>query len=138
MNLLPRLTKAADRLCHVANHEPFLQIPGMLFASFDRYWKSPDNNACLTGNAQFACFLYRLYQETNKSEYLETANKIIDILKCTQVTQSKIREISGAIAGSFPIYSGYLNLAYPNWAAKFFADGLVMKNQRLNNFNIPA
>jgi hypothetical protein len=40
----------------------------------------------------------------------------------------------GAIAGSAPIWGRYSMFEYPNWAAKFFADALMLK---LAHINIP-
>ena len=37
------------------------------------------------------------------------------------------RRIRGGIAGAYPIWGGYERLGYPNWAAKFFADALMLQ-----------
>jgi hypothetical protein len=34
--------------------------------------------------------------------------------------------VRGGIAGSLPIWGDYSRFEYPNWAAKFFADALLM------------
>ena len=34
--------------------------------------------------------------------------------------------VRGGIAGSSPIWGDYSRFEYPNWAAKFFADALLM------------
>jgi hypothetical protein len=34
--------------------------------------------------------------------------------------------VRGAIAGSAPIWGAYSRFEFPNWAAKFFADALMM------------
>ena len=36
------------------------------------------------------------------------------------------RELRGGIAGSAPIWGDYSRFEFPNWAAKFFADALMM------------
>jgi hypothetical protein len=33
----------------------------------------------------------------------------------------------GAIKGSWPCYGAYERLSYPNWAAKFYADTLMLE-----------
>lgn len=138
LDIISRLTKPADTLCNIATKKPLLRIPGMLPTSFDENWNSKDKNSCLTGNAQFACFLYRLYQVTGNKNYQDTADIILNALKKTQITARDFPEISGAIAGSYPIYSGYLNLAFPNWATKFFSDALIMKTYRKEVFTPPV
>ena len=35
--------------------------------------------------------------------------------------------IKGAIPGAFPIYGWYTPFCYPNWAAKFFVDSLLLE-----------
>ena len=35
--------------------------------------------------------------------------------------------IKGAIPGAFPIYGWYAPFCYPNWAAKFFVDSLLLE-----------
>ncbi|MGQ9670733.1 MAG: hypothetical protein ACUVWY_11285 [Desulfosoma sp.] len=37
----------------------------------------------------------------------------------------------GGVAGSSPIWGAYARFEFPNWAAKFFADALLMKTADL-------
>ena len=101
----------------------------MLPSSFDRYWQSY-KNSCLTGNLQFACFLYRLQYITGNGRYNEIADMILAAVQGTQLTGTDLASVDGAIAGSYPIYSGYLSLAYPNWATKFLVDAIILKQQK--------
>jgi hypothetical protein len=39
--------------------------------------------------------------------------------------------LRGAVAGSSPIFGRYMAFRYPNWAAKFFMDALMFRNDRL-------
>jgi hypothetical protein len=36
-------------------------------------------------------------------------------------------EVRGGIAGSWPIWGAYSRFEFPNWAAKFFADALMLE-----------
>ena len=36
------------------------------------------------------------------------------------------RNVRGAVAGSYPIWGGYIRFGFPNWAAKFLADAIMM------------
>ena len=35
--------------------------------------------------------------------------------------------VRGGMPGSFPINGGYMTYRYPNWAAKFFMDALMLE-----------
>ena len=137
LDLLPHLLPVAGTLSEVAANRPLFGITGMLPSSFDRYWQSSDKNSCLTGNLQFACFLYRL-QYIRNGRYNEIADMILAAVQGTQLTGTDLASVDGAIAGSYPIYSGYLSLAYPNWATKFLVDAIILKQQKGSAINIPA
>ncbi len=96
-------------------------LPGTLGPS----WESGDRYICLTGNAQFAIICLRLYELEGGAHYLTAARTLLDIVKNTQYLEHGDPGIRGAVAGSFPIWGGYLPFWYPNWAAKFFADALM-------------
>lgn len=100
-----------------------LQLPGMISES----WEKADDSACLTGNAQFAVVLYRLYKITDADKYYFSATTLLNIVKKTQILTGKITPYKNAIAGSYPVWGEYHPYEYPNWAAKFFADALLEK-----------
>jgi len=129
--ILPAVIKSADALCKALQEQPLLGIAGMVPAAFNEEWKSSANDSCLTGNAQLACFLYRLSHVTSNMLYRDIADTVMSATKRTQLVGSNLLPIDGAIAGSFPISHGYMANAYPNWASKFFADAMLMKM----NFN---
>jgi len=101
---------------------------GYCSGTYDRDWKSGGRFACLTGSAQFALILLRLYTISGREKYFETAQKLIRFL-CRRQALSGASEIRGAIAGSYPIWGGYQRFAYPNWAAKFFIDALLLQKE---------
>lgn len=114
------------------------RIPGMLPAAFDDRWQSRAFYSCLTGNAQIAVCLTRLAQITRQEEYLKSASVLIDTLKRTQNYQGKDAREAGGIAGSFPFYGSYESGQFPNWAAKFFADSLIMRIKQKDQWWIQA
>lgn len=138
LKILPAVIKAADGLCAAVAAHPVRGIAGMVPTSFNSSWTSRDQHSCLTGNAQIACFLFRLFQHTQNPRYAEVARLITNTLKLTHNVETSIPAINGAVAGSFPIYTGYLANAYPNWAAKFFADALLMQINLSKNLAILA
>jgi hypothetical protein len=68
----------------------------------------------------------RLAQEGGASELRENARRAIDYVKRTQKLADANDAVRGGIAGSSPIWGDYSRFEYPNWAAKFFADALMM------------
>jgi uncharacterized protein YyaL (SSP411 family) len=97
-------------------------LPGNL----DSNWQPAAKYSCLTGNVQMAIIWLKIFQLNNDHHYLDTAKKIITQLKHLQNTQSLNSGIHGGIAGSYPIWGSYMQFSYPNWAAKFFADALML------------
>jgi hypothetical protein len=82
--------------------------------------------ACITGVAQMAICWRRLFQITGTQEYREAAARAIAYMKRTQRAEENDDIVRGAIPGSAPIWGGYSRFEFPNWAAKFFADALMM------------
>lgn len=103
---------------------------GYCAGKYDREWKPRARFACLTGSAQFALILLRLYMISGREKYIETAQTLTRFL-CRRQALSGAPEIRGAIAGSSPIWGGYQRFAYPNWAAKFFIDALLLQKEIL-------
>lgn len=98
-----------------------------LSGRYDSDWKPVARYSCLTGDAQLAIIWLKLYQFTNNPLYLDNSLKILDQLKTTQNLKSRNPGIMGGIAGSYPIWGAYMQYAYINWATKFFADALMLK-----------
>ena len=71
------------------------------------------------------CWL-RLHQITGEEPWREAARKAIDFVKRTQRLEASDAVVRGAIPGSSPIWGAYSRFEFPNWAAKFFADALLM------------
>jgi len=100
-----------------------------LYASYNGDWKSKDNYTCLTGNAQASLIWLRIFEITKDPRFLNAALRMNAFLKTTQNLYSKNPGIRGGIKGSHPIYGGYCPLFYINWAAKFFADTLLLEEK---------
>ncbi len=82
---------------------------------------------CLTGNIQLSIVWMKLYEITGNLGYLESAFRMLNFIKTLQNIKIKKKGIRGGIKGAFPTYGSYSMFKYPNWAAKFFADALMMK-----------
>ena len=99
---------------------------GWLAGTFDQQWKPGASYCCLTGLAQMALDWMRLAQERRRPALREHARLGLAWLKRRQRVHDDDPVVRGAIAGSAPIWGRYSMFEFPNWAAKFFADALMM------------
>jgi len=100
-------------------------LPGRFFSD----WAPGGLSSCLTGSAQIAIVCYRLAEHTGLTQYRVAADKLVNFLKALQLRKSEETNANGAIAGSFPLFGGYMRAGYPNWATKYFLDGLLLQEQ---------
>jgi len=110
---------------------------GSLAGRFDEAWTPTGRWSCLTGDAQTAIVCFRLYEATHDRTWRDAAAKINRFLMSVQPTDSPNAGILGGIAGSYPIWGEYAPFEFPNWAAKFFADALMLET-RLAEADAPA
>jgi len=111
------------------NKEESFQNRVPLPATLDEKWESKDYYSCLTGDAQIAILLLKIYAICKIPMFWDAAFRLIENLKIKQSVDSKDKFIRGAIAGSYPIWGRYSRFCYPNWATKFFADALMLKRK---------
>jgi uncharacterized protein YyaL (SSP411 family) len=102
---------------------------GFLRARYGPGWRSDLNWSCLTGDAQMAILWQRFYQLTGEPAYLQAAEMTNTYVKQSQNRGASLPGVAGGIAGSQPIYGDYEPYRNLNWAAKFFADSLMLSIQ---------
>lgn len=102
-------------------------IAGRLSAN----WESCVTWDCITGDAQLAIAWLRAASMTGKDKYEKSAQKVIAFIKGTQNLVHTNPGIRGGIKGSFPFEGDYGQYELLNWAAKFFCDALLMRNNAL-------
>lgn len=102
---------------------------GFLRGRFYADWEPASLSSCLTGSAQLAVVCYGLFECTGGRQYWDAAERIVNYLKALQVTSSPNPCISGALAGSFPLFGGYMTAGYPNWATKYLLDALMLQDR---------
>ncbi len=112
--------RAADALMQRQKDDGFLR------ARYGSGWRSDLDWSCLTGNAQAAIVWLKFYALTSDAQYATAAREAIEYTKRTQDRRSHQAGIYGGIAGSHPAFGGYEPFRYLNWAAKFFADSLIL------------
>ena len=118
---LEAAVKAATPLMKV--QRPDGSLPG----SFNKEWKSSVKWSCLTGNSQMSIIWQKLFLVTKQKEFSDAARKSNEYMKTVQSLTSLNPGIRGGIPGAFPVYGWYAPFCFPNWAAKFFVDALMLE-----------
>jgi hypothetical protein len=109
-----------------------METKGRLAGAYDlnlngRYWYT-----CLTGNCQLSIIWMKLFEVLKDKRFLDGAITALEFVISKQRMHPLDQNVRGAIAGSSPIWGRYLTLRYPNWAAKFYLDALMLAHQFLN------
>jgi len=99
---------------------------GWLAGTYDDGWKPTASYSCLTGVAQMSLNWLRLAQDCAQGDLRDAAQRGIAYVKRNHYLDDRDEIAQGAVAGSAPIWGGYSRFEFPNWAAKFFADALMM------------
>jgi folate-dependent phosphoribosylglycinamide formyltransferase PurN len=104
-------------------------LPGIL----DYRWRGISNYSCLTGNCQLALIWLHLYRKSGDPRLLNAAMKVVDLVRASQPMGHPNDGIRGGIAGSNPVWGGYIPHAFPNWAAKYFIDASLAESHALEH-----
>ncbi len=120
-------------LTTVNNLITIIDNDGFICGTYDKEWNGDRSFCCLTGSAQLAIILFKLFAITKDPKYRDVALEINTYLKKRQQLFVKFSEISGAIGGSSPIWGKYIHFMYPNWAAKFYIDSLMIEQKVMQN-----
>jgi uncharacterized protein YyaL (SSP411 family) len=102
---------------------------GFVHGCFYADWEPACFSSCLTGSAQLAVVCYRLFEQTGDQRYRAVADRLVNYLKSLQALDAADPNVNGALAGSFPLLGGYMTGGYPNWATKYFLDGLMLQDR---------
>ena len=102
---------------------------GFISGVYNTQWEGVESYSCLTGNCQLSIIWLKLFKYYKDEYFLNAARCALAQVKSYQDLKSSNPGIRGGIAGSKPIWGGYITYAYPNWAAKFFIDGLMLLEQ---------
>ena len=121
-------TKTAEKLMRIFELRKFMN------GDFDEKWKSSSKYSCLTGNAQIAGVWLKHFDITNDARFLSSALKLNDYTKSCQNINSIHKGLRGGIKGSQPLNGKYTPYIFPNWAAKFFADSLILEEKIMKSF----
>ncbi len=123
----PRYEQAAVRAADaVLEH---VRSDGWIPGQIDESGQPAARYCCLTGNCQLAIIWLQLYESTGSKRYLAAAKRSLRFVMDHQDLATSNPALRGAIKGSHPIWGSYATLSYPNWAAKFFIDALLLWNE---------
>jgi hypothetical protein len=109
---------------------PAIEANGYLAGRFAADWRPAVSWCCLTGSAQLAIVGYRLTALGRSERYATAADRLLGFLKAVQRRQTGNASIDGALAGSYPVFGGYMAGGYPNWATKYLLDALMLEAGR--------
>lgn len=99
---------------------------GYLSGRFDDKWRPSATYVCLTGSCQVAIVAYRMADVLGEPALRAAADKLMAFVAATQRLDAGDPGLVGGIAGSFPIMGDYMTSGFPNWATKYFLDGLML------------
>lgn len=107
---------------------PAIADDGRLAGRLDASFGARAPWVCLTGSSQLAAVLLRLAARDGAAgaAYRDAALRLLRFVKRTQNLVTDDPGLRGGIKGSHPIDGGYGRFELLNWAAKFFADALLL------------
>ncbi|GAA0252497.1 hypothetical protein [Rhodanobacter caeni] len=100
-------------------------LPGRL----DSGWRAAARWSCVTGNAQMAIIWHRLATQAADRFGLDAADRAIRFNLSIQDLTAADMGVRGGMPGSHPRSGGYMRHRYPNWAAKFFMDAILLQQE---------
>jgi len=100
---------------------------GSLAGRYNNRWEPAAKYSCLTGNAQMGIVWGRLHQVTGDRKYLDGTIRANGFLRSVQWMGTGNSGLDGGISGSYPLHGQYGSFQVLNWAAKFFADSLMLE-----------
>ena len=121
-------TDFIERAHRMARHVALRQrADGALPAYYTPEWDTKVGWTCVTGNSQMAINWLRLAQLTGDDALIGHAKRANRFNMSIQDLSTGDERVRGALKGSHPINGGYMTYKYPNWATKFFMDGLMLE-----------
>lgn len=100
-------------------------LPGRL----DSGWRAAVRWSCVTGNAQMAIVWLRLAELLGVDDLFAHAERAIGFCLGTVDLHAVDPGVRGGVKGAHPFDGGYMSYRYPNWAAKFLADAIMLKSK---------
>ncbi len=101
---------------------------GFLHGRYDMEWNGSEH-MILTGCAQMSVIWLKIAHYSGNRTYFESASRMNALLIHLQNKGFKKESVNttGALNGSYPLWGRYEPFAFPNWAAKYLADALMLE-----------
>lgn len=98
---------------------------GKTAGTYDENWQGDYSFTCVTGLFQLAIICLRLFEITKEDKWHKEG---IDFIKEGNRAIPNIDPLTDkyAISGSMPLTGKYMRFKYPNWAAKFYLDAVLL------------
>lgn len=106
---------------------------GAMPGEFNESYNENNKFVCLTGNAQLAICILLMEKKNPDLRLVNAAIKLIDFIDSVQHSNKYINSKRAGVAGSYPLWGKYMFMRYPNWAAKYYCDSLLMTINRLTS-----
>jgi hypothetical protein len=121
----PRYIEHAMRMGEAiaAHQRPDGALPGR----YGPDWNPVGRWTCITGNSQLAINWFRLARITGEKRFEAFASASNRFNMRVQNLNEINPRLAGGLKGSHPVDEEYMTWRYPNWAAKFFADALMLE-----------
>lgn len=103
------------------------RLPGGFFPG----WIPSGRFICLTGNVQMAESILLLEARVPDLRLVSAAARLVDIVCSSQRSVLPSRRPQGRVGGSKPLHGPYMRLRFPNWAAKYLVDALIVLMTRI-------
>lgn len=130
VGLIARSQSFLDAATHIARAVSRSQRrSGALPGRLDCSWRAAARWSCVTGNAQMAIIWLRLAATTRDPSWREAAVRANRFNLSVQDLAAPNDGVRGALPGSYPRSGGYMKHRYPNWAAKFCMDALMLQQE---------
>jgi hypothetical protein len=95
-----------------------------LAGDYNTVWQGKYHYRCVTGQAQCSLIAFRMFDLTKEIRYYELGKRLLMAIIADQKEGKTDPQLKGAIPGSVPLWGPYMRGKFPNWAVKFYLDGL--------------
>ena len=115
-----------------------LERTGRISGMLDHAWRPRARWSCATGDAQMGLVFQRFADMDGDDRFRRASQAAIELAGRAQRTSTGPTAVRGGIPGSVPMTGAYLPFCYPNWAAKFYLDGLLALDARDPGRRLPS
>ncbi|MFN0033986.1 MAG: hypothetical protein ACKVUS_02895 [Saprospiraceae bacterium] len=99
---------------------------GRTAGRYDERWRGDYSFVCVAGNCQLSILCHKVWERTGEPKFGTAADSFLaEIIGFQKLGANK--NTQGALPGSAPFWGAYLPFRYPNWAAKFFLDAMLLR-----------